>query len=39
VLKMTLGARTKSYYDWAKLTTPDGWVTTLHFKGMAAATT
>ena len=30
---MTLGACTKSYYDWAKLTTANGWKTTLHFKG------
>src|SRR5262249_18490292 len=25
---MTLAAATKSYYDWAKLTTPEGWTKT-----------
>ena len=30
-LQMTLGAATKSYYDWAKLTTPSGWTHTTTF--------
>jgi hypothetical protein len=30
---MTLASCRRSYYDWAKLTTPEGWTTTLHFKG------
>lgn len=30
---MTLAAATKSYYDWAELTTAEGWRTTLKFKG------
>jgi hypothetical protein len=30
---MSLGAATKSYYNWAKLTTPQGLTGTLHFKG------
>lgn len=30
---MTLASSRKSYYDWAKLTTGEGWKTTLHFKG------
>jgi hypothetical protein len=33
VVTMILAAATKSYYDWAKLTTPEGWTDTLHFKG------
>lgn len=33
VVTMTLGAATKSYYDWAKLTSPSGWTTSLTFKG------
>jgi hypothetical protein len=33
VTMMTLGAATKSYYDWAKLTSPEGWTHTLTFKG------
>jgi hypothetical protein len=32
-LTMTLTSSTKSYYDWAKLTSPQGWTTTLRFKG------
>jgi hypothetical protein len=30
---MTLATATKSYYDWAKLTSPQGWTTTIKFKG------
>jgi hypothetical protein len=30
---MTLASSRRSYYDWAKLTTAEGWKTTLHFKG------
>jgi hypothetical protein len=30
---MVLGAATKSYYDWAKLTSPQGWTKTLKFNG------
>jgi hypothetical protein len=30
---LSLGAATKSYYDWAKLTSSEGLKTTLHFKG------
>lgn len=33
VVTMTLAAATKSYYDWAKLTTASGWTKTLAFKG------
>ncbi len=32
-LTMTLTASTKSYYDWAKLTSPQGWTKTIRFKG------
>jgi hypothetical protein len=32
-LMMSLGWMTKSYYDWAKLTTPAGFTGTLHFNG------
>ncbi len=32
-LRMTLGAATKSYYDWAKLTSPDGYPFTVTFRG------
>src|SRR5262249_12577933 len=28
---MTLATDTKSYYDWAKLTTAEGWTTTLNY--------
>ena len=30
---MTLATATKSYYEWAKLTSPQGWTTTIRFKG------
>jgi hypothetical protein len=30
---MTLASSRKSYYDWAQLTQPQGWTTTLNFKG------
>ncbi len=33
VTMMTLGAATKSYYDWAKLTSAEGWTHTLTFRG------
>ena len=33
---MTLGACTKSYYDWAKLTTPQGYTHKLHYTGDGA---
>jgi hypothetical protein len=32
VVRLDLGACTKSYYDWAKLTSPDGLYDTLHLK-------
>jgi hypothetical protein len=33
VVTMTLADCRKSYYDWAKLTSPAGWTTTIPFKG------
>ena len=33
VLTMTLASARKSYYDWAKLTTADGWKGLLHYNG------
>lgn len=33
VLTMTLAASTKSYYDWARLTSPTGWTKTLFMWG------
>lgn len=32
VVTMTLAASTKSYYDWAQLTSPNGWPFELNFK-------
>ena len=32
-ITMTLTSTAKSYYDWAKLTSPQGWAKTLRFKG------
>jgi hypothetical protein len=32
-LLMTLASCKKSYYDWAQLTSANGWTTTMHFKG------
>ena len=32
-LTMTLTSTAKSYYDWAKLTSPQGWTKTIRFKG------
>jgi hypothetical protein len=32
-LTMTLTSTAKSYHDWAKLTSPQGWTKAIRFKG------